>query len=215
MSYRAYIAASKAAYITGIDAGISPQELRAHTGVLGEAFVADYLGVQLTSQNNQRGYDLVDKNGLRVSVKTITTSNGIEVNENTLYLVDRIVVVWLDTSKNELGLQIVYDKSTEDFVEDCSTPYRGSLKLSSAAMTFSQQTENPAIFDVGDVIQTHQDGDTTFRKHASGSFTAIVDGTPSPARKHLLKLRDKLGLPDKNTNTTRSLGAQIFKHLGK
>lgn len=74
MSYRTYIAASRAAYIAGIEAGIAPQELRAHTGVIGEAFVADYLGVKLAPETNQRGYDLVDADGLRVSVKTITTS---------------------------------------------------------------------------------------------------------------------------------------------
>jgi len=60
MSYRTYIAASRAAYIAGIEAGISPQELRAHTGIIGEAYVADYLGVKLSATNNQRGYDLVD-----------------------------------------------------------------------------------------------------------------------------------------------------------
>lgn len=54
MSYCTYIAASRAAYITGIDAGISTQELQAHTGVVGEAFVTDYLGVKLASTNNQR-----------------------------------------------------------------------------------------------------------------------------------------------------------------
>jgi hypothetical protein len=73
MSYRTYIAVSRAAYIAGIEARIAPQELRAHTGVIGEAFVADYLGVKLATENNQRGYNLIDTDGLRVSLKTITT----------------------------------------------------------------------------------------------------------------------------------------------
>lgn len=110
MSYRTYIAASRAAYIAGIEAGISPQELRAHTGVIGEAFVADHLGVRLSAKNNQHGNDLTDSNGLRVSVKTITTSTHISLNANTLDKVDRIIVVWIGTEADELDVEIVYDK---------------------------------------------------------------------------------------------------------
>ena len=107
MSYRTYIATSRAAYIAGIEAGIAPQELRAHTGVIGEAFVADYLGVKLTSENNQPGFDLIDSNGLRVSVKTITTSTAVNIKISTVDLVDRVIVVWLDTIEDEIGVHIV------------------------------------------------------------------------------------------------------------
>jgi hypothetical protein len=36
-----------------------------------------------------------------------------------------------------------------------------------------------------------------------------------PARQYLIEIRNALGLPDKATNTTRSLGAQVFGVLGK
>lgn len=51
------------------------------------------------------------------------------------------------------------------------------------------------------------------RKHASGSFTALVQGVPQPARQYLMSMCDAMGLPDKATNTTRSLGAQVFGYL--
>jgi hypothetical protein len=215
MSYRTYIAASRAAYIAGIEAGIAPQELRAHTGVIGEAFVADYLGVKLSIKNNQHGFDLIDSDGLRVSVKTITTSTGVSLKESTVGLVDRVVVVWLDTNEDELGVHAVYDASVEQFLQDCAASYRGSLRLGRGAMTFPQRSTSANKFEVGDVITSHKDGNVVIRKHVSGSFTALVDGVPMPARQYLLGIRDVMNLPDKATNTTRSLGAQVFGALGK
>jgi len=68
-------------------------------------------------------------------------------------------------------------------------------------------------FDVGDVVDEYVHGKITVRKHISGSFTTVVDGTTQPARQHLIAIRNEMGLPDKTTNTTRSLGAQIFGSL--
>jgi hypothetical protein len=213
MSYRTYIAASRTAYIAGIEAGISPQELRAHTGVIGEAFVADYLGVKLTSTNNQRGYDLIDSDGLRVSVKTITTSTGVSLNESTMDGVDRIVVVWLGTDADELDIVIVYDKGVEDFLKDCAESYRGKLRLGRGAMIFPNKPVGAATFEVGEIIDTHEENSVIFRKHSTGSFTVLVDGQPEPAYRHLIRLRDAMGLEAKTTDTTRSLGSQVFGKL--
>lgn len=212
VSYRTYIAASRAAYIAGIEAGISPQELRAHTGVIGEAFVADYLKVKLTSTNNQPGYDLIDGDGLRVSVKTITTSSHVKLKESTFNQVDRIIVVWLGTQADELDVVIVYNKSAEAFHAD-AVPYQGTLRLGRAAMTFQDKPVGAGPFHVGDIVNVHQEGNVLFRRHASGSFTVLVDGLPEPAFQHLLRLRDALGLPDKTNNTTRTLGNQVFGKL--
>ncbi len=68
-------------------------------------------------------------------------------------------------------------------------------------------------FDVGAVIEEYTHGEVTVRKHASGSYTTLVDGVMQPARQHLIAIRDEMGLPDKQTNTTRSLGSQIFGSL--
>lgn len=213
MSYRTYIVTSRAAYIAGIEAGISPQELRAHTGILGEAFVADYLGVTLSAANNQPGHDLVDADGLRVSVKTITTSNHVLLNENTIDQVDRVVVVWMDTKEDELDVVIVYDKDVETCLKDCAVSSGRKLRLVRGAMTFPYSSKLEGKFELGDVIETHKINDLVIRKHQSGSFTVLVGGEPQPARPHLIALRDEMGLPDKVNNTTRTLGAQIFGAL--
>jgi hypothetical protein len=119
MSYRTYIAVSRAAYIAGIEAGISPQELRAHTGVIGEAFAADYTKVNLAAQNNQHGYDIIDPDGLRVSIKTITTSTAVDFNEKTIHKFDRAIVVWINTQENLLDTVVVYGRSVEETLADC------------------------------------------------------------------------------------------------
>lgn len=213
MSYRTYIAVSRAAYIAGIEAGIAPQELRAHTGVIGEAFVADYLGVKLSTTNNQRGYDLLDPDGLRVSVKTITSSTGVDLNARTIDLVDRVIVVWINTLEDQLGVEVVYDKSMEAFMEECAPPYRDKLRLGRGAMAFPNRIATADKFDVGPVVDTYQDGEVLIRKHASGSFTALVGGVPQPARSYLISIRDAMCLLPKARDTTRSLGAQVFGYL--
>ncbi|WP_131618218.1 hypothetical protein [Roseivivax marinus] len=212
MSYRTYIAASRAAYIAGIEAGIAPQELRAHTGVIGEAFVAEYLGVKLASVNNQRGYDVVDGDGLRVSVKTITTSTHATFNASTMDLVDRVIVVWIGTEADELDVVIVYDKGVDDLLSDCAN-YRGTLRLGRSSMVFPNKPDGARTFEVGPVVDSFENGGVTFRKHSSGSFTVLVEGEPQPAYQYLRNLRDSMGLPEKTNDTTRSMGAQVFSNL--
>jgi hypothetical protein len=68
-------------------------------------------------------------------------------------------------------------------------------------------------FDVDEVLEEYTHGKVTVRKHVSGSITTIGDGTTQPALQHLIAIRNEMGLPDKSTNTTRSLGAQIFGAL--
>jgi predicted methyltransferase MtxX (methanogen marker protein 4) len=87
--------------------------------------------------------------------------------------------------------------------------------LQRSAMEFPQKPSAARKFNLGDIIDTHQDGNVIFRKHASGSFTALVDGEAQPARQLLMELRDRLGLPDKKNNTTRTLGAQVFRFFQK
>lgn len=54
----------------------SVKQIFGHNAAI-DAFVANYLSVKRATENNQCGYDLLDADGLRVSVKTITTSTGV------------------------------------------------------------------------------------------------------------------------------------------
>ncbi len=86
-------------------------------------------------------------------------------------------------------------------------------RLEGGAIAASQELVAEGTFDVGEVIDSFQDGNVNFRKHTSGSYTALIDGKQQPALQLLMSLRDRLGLPDKSNNTTRTLGGQIFGHL--
>jgi len=80
-------------------------------------------------------------------------------------------------------------------------------------MTFPGKAIAEVKFGVGNVVEIHQEGEVIIRKHSSGSFTALVNGAPKPARPYLMAMRDAKGLPSKATDTTRSLGAQVFANL--
>ena len=84
-----------------------------------------------------------------------------------------------------------------------------------SAMAFPQKPAAARKFNPDDIMDTRQDGNVIFRKHASGSITALVDGEAQPARQLSVELRDRLGLPDKKNNTTRTLGAQVFRFFQK
>ncbi|MEP3300278.1 MAG: hypothetical protein ABJO27_27970 [Pseudoruegeria sp.] len=88
---------------------------------------------------------------------------------------------------------IAYDAGVEKFLAECAAPYRGSLRLGRGSMIFPNRQSSARKFEVGDVVATHTDGNVTIRKHSSGSFTALVDGEPKPARQYLTEIRKSFG----------------------
>lgn len=176
MSYSEYIDQNRSALTAGIAAGISPQELRGHVGVLGEAFVAQFLGVKLAERNNQRGYDLIDQDGLRVSVKTFTTSQGVRFNKSTAHLVDRIIVVWLDP---KLKLHVVYDKPFEQMVAETRKSSSETVwKLALTRMSFPAPDEpSHRPKQERPVQEIYQAGPNVQAGQKVGEFVLDPDGT--------------------------------------
>lgn len=81
--------------------GVQPQELRALTGRIGELYAAMITRGQMALASNQRGYDVVSAEGERISVKTITTSNGIRFNPGTFGEVDRVIILRVNVDQEE------------------------------------------------------------------------------------------------------------------
>ncbi|MNE32267.1 hypothetical protein D3C80_1258700 [compost metagenome] len=73
--------------------GVSPGELNHLTGCIGELYAAMITRGQMALDTNQRGYDVVSASNERISVKTITSSTHVDFNLNTLYHVDRVMVL--------------------------------------------------------------------------------------------------------------------------
>lgn len=86
-------------------------ELRHLTGRIGELYVAMITLGQLADSVNQRGYDVISSEGQKISVKTITSSNHVAFNRNTIIEVDRIIIVQINTE--DMQIEIL-----EDFNKD-------------------------------------------------------------------------------------------------
>jgi hypothetical protein len=70
-------------------------------------------------------------------------------------------VDWLRTQAVELDIVIVYNKSADACCAD-ALAHRGTLRLGRAAMTFSDKPVGARAFEVGDIIDVHQEGNALF-----------------------------------------------------
>lgn len=74
--------------------GVPPTELRHLCGRIGGLYAALITNGQMATAVNQRGYDVVSKDGERISVKTTATVAGsghAMFSNNALDLVDRVI----------------------------------------------------------------------------------------------------------------------------
>ncbi|WP_285603172.1 DUF6998 domain-containing protein [Enterococcus thailandicus] len=97
--------------------GVHLPELRHLNGRLGELYVAKVTEGQMATEVNQHGYDVISKNGERISVKTTATTSAKHLfffNKNTLKHVDRVVLLRIT---NEAELIILLDVSKEQAVK--------------------------------------------------------------------------------------------------
>ena len=95
--------------------GVSLGELRHLTGRIGELYAAMITRGQMTLDTNQRGYDVVSAANERISVKTATTSNHVDFNQNTYHHVDRVMVFRVNVD-DEKGVSVeeLLDRPAEE-----------------------------------------------------------------------------------------------------
>ena len=88
-----------------------PTEVRHLIGRIGEFICAIHVNGELARVPNQHGFDVIDPNGKRISVKTTAQKTGfISLNKNTIDLFDSIMVIQLIDLKPE----IIYFDSVEN-----------------------------------------------------------------------------------------------------
>lgn len=98
--------------------GVPPTELRHLCGRIGELYAALITNGQMATEVNQKGYDVVSGDGQRISVKTTAMmGNGgsVNFNPNTLELVDRIIVLRVNTE--EMQVETLLDAATSEAME--------------------------------------------------------------------------------------------------
>ena len=88
----------KEMYLEELSWGVKPGELSHLIGRLGEFECALDVDGDMAIQCNQPGYDVVSKDGKRISVKTTTRINSgtIEFNKYSLDFVDEIYIAYID-----------------------------------------------------------------------------------------------------------------------
>ena len=87
----------------------APTELRHLLGRIGELHCAIHTGGQLAKETNQHGFDVIDSNGRRISVKATAQKTGfISFNKNTFDRFDDIYV--LQYANDDLNIMYYGDK---------------------------------------------------------------------------------------------------------
>ena len=84
---------------------VPPTELRHLCGRIGELYAALITNGRMATEVNQKGYDVVSAAGEHISVKTTAmmgSGGHVTFNTNTLAHVDRVIVLRINTTENEI-----------------------------------------------------------------------------------------------------------------
>ncbi len=197
-----------------INWGVPATELRHLCGRIGELYVAMITNGQMATDVNQRGYDVVSNTGERISVKTtakIGNDGQVSFNPNSFDLVDRIVVLRINTE--EMQVEILVDKPVAEVRKFMTADEGGRMLIPMRRLvkkihaTENIKVVNEALFN-----------SCIIREMETGSIELLRDGTPIVPVKPVLRelaVALNVGLLNGNGNplNTRQLGTQIIKSI--
>lgn len=194
-----------------IEWGVPPQNLNHLTARIGELYAAMVTRGQMALAVNQRGYDVVSAEKERISVKTVTTSNHVDINRNTFDVVDRVMVLRLNTDDDDISIEEIIDVPAADIIPLC--------RLKENAYSFPircRQPDKPRSDEK--VVRQGTLGDTNVLEYESGTIEVQKDGVPVPVTKPALReVAARLGVSLLNGNgnprNTRQLGAEVIAAL--
>lgn len=194
---------------------VDPAELRHLVGRIGELYAAVITGGQLANQVNQKGYDVISREGERISVKTTTMTSGsghVAFNENTLEQVDRVMVFRVNVE--EMQVETLFD-GTVAAAKDLMA--NGNIALSKLGPKSRKTTESGAA-EIKVVAEVSH-GEYRVRELETGSIEVLTpQGKVEVVKPVLLDICRQVGLSPVNGNgnpmNTRQLGYQIIRHLG-
>lgn len=189
-------------------------ELRHLTGRIGELYAALITNGRMATEVNQAGYDVVSSKGERISVKTtgrMHTGGHISFNTNTLELVDRIIILRINT--DEMQVETLLDMPVE----------QARLLMSDAAtgkscITMSKLINPPVkprvLLNVKEAIWNNY----KLVELESGTIEVFLnDELVTPSKRYLRDIAKELGVSILNGNgnpfNTRQLGSVLIKEL--
>ena len=193
--------------------GVAPQELNHLTGRIGELYAAMITRGQMALKTNQRGYDIISADNERVSVKTITSSNHISFNPNTLEFVDRIIVLRINID-DEMGITVeeLLDSPTDEALIHMNHNKNRITLSSNFGNKTTRSLENLRVIDQAEFK------DYLVKRYESQSIEVSLKGeVQAVAKPHLRKIAKQIGVDifydeDKAKNT-RQLGKHVIDTL--
>jgi hypothetical protein len=194
---------------------VPPTELRHLSGRIGELYAALISNGQMATEVNQKGYDVVSSSGEKISVKTtanMTSSGHISFNPNTLDLVDRVMILRINTE--DMQIETLLDTDRANVIDLMREPNSQGKACSSMSKLL---TPKPIKSDIK-VIKTAFFPPYKIEELETGTIIVYRDSlqllTAKPA---LRELAGKLGINIINNNgnplNTRQLGTLLIKSI--
>ena len=193
---------------------VPPTELRHLTGRIGELYAALITNGRMATEVNQAGYDVVSSTGERVSVKTtakMSTSGHISFNTNTLELIDRIIILRINTE--EMQVETLLDTSVAEAKVLMNIGPTGKSTIAVSKL-LSSPVQKRNLLKVKEVLwQGYK-----IVELENGSIEVFCnEELVSPSKPYLREIAKKLGLSILNGNgnplNTRQLGSLLIKEL--
>lgn len=190
-------------------------EQRHLIGRIGELYAALITGGQMATEVNQAGYDVVGDNGERISVKTTARMAGsghISFNANTLKLVDRVIILRVNT--DEMQIETLFDGSVVEAALLMNSPDNGGKSSISMNKLLAPKLIKRKLSKVTEVTWR----DFQLVELENGSIEVWLHGSlVSPTKPQLRKIAKELGLSILNGNgnayNTRQLGSLLIKEI--
>ena len=192
--------------------GVPATELRHLCGRIGELYAALISDGQMATEVNQKGYDVVSGDGEKISVKTTAKlgfSGHISFNPETLHLIDRIIVLRVNTE--EMQIETLLNAPVEDAKRLMTNENGGKLHIPLSRLNSHKtvKTSVKALKEVsfqGFVIREMETGTIEVEKGGDNIL---------PVKPKLREFAALLGIDLLNSNgnkrNTRQLGSLIVK----
>lgn len=192
--------------------GVPPTELRHLSGRIGELYAALITNGQMASAVNQRGYDVVSDLGERISVKTtakMDSGGHLSFNPGTLDLVDRIIVLRINTE--EMQIETLLNEPIATARELMSGPDSSGKLILSHSKLLPKRREEEDIPAINTVVH----GGFTLTELENGSIQVLDHGKPTaPVQPILRTIAGELSISTLNSNgnpyNTRQLGTLVI-----
>lgn len=197
--------------------GVDPAELRHLCGRIGELYSALITNGQLAPENNQKGYDVVSKDGERISVKTTTMKYGaghVSFNPSTLDRVDRVMILFINVE--EMQVEILLDCTVAEAKEKMAASTGGRTNIALSKLMPSRRDS----VRQGEAVKEVSYRDVVLRELESGTIEICRNGeSVKPVKPKLRQLAQELNIPIVNSNgnamNTQQLGTVIIRTINQ